>query len=134
MTSDVAVELRLLRAEVAALRDALLPRRALCGADAAWLAAFLPAAAAVMGDRLWLVAELAAVALRADSGPLAATLMPAGGASLRQFGKRLARCAGHPLDGLVLQRVGDSSAGVVWSITETPETPAANGVRSQARR
>lgn len=121
---ELAAEVRALRAEVAALAPA--PRRPLAAGDRAWLALLLPAARAAMGDRLWLAAELAAVALRADCGPLAGLLAATGGADLRKFGKRLARVAGHPAGGLVLVRVGSTGAGAVWQVTQSLETHRAD--------
>jgi hypothetical protein len=120
---DVLLEVRALRAEVAAL--ACPPRRPLAPADRAWLGAFLPAAGAALGDRVWTAPELAAIALRAECGPLATTLDAVGGESLRRFGKKLARCAGHAAGELELRRIGESSAGVLWQVFQTRETTRA---------
>lgn len=102
------------------------PRRPLAPSDASWLAAFLPAAGAALGDRVWTAPELAAIALRAECGPLAVTLAAVGGEGLRRFGKRLARCAGHAIDDLELRRIGETSAGVLWQVFQSHQTPRAD--------
>ena len=122
--ADLLHEIRALRLELFALHAP--PRRPLAPSDRAWLAAFLPAAGAAVGDRVWTAPEVAAIALRADCEPLAATLAAVGGEGLRRFGKRLARCAGHAVGDLELRRIGESSAGVLWQVFQRRETPRAN--------
>jgi len=86
-------------------------------------AALLLAIDMAMGDRSFVAAELMAVAL--GGGPAAVVLgAHVAGMSVKSLGKRLAAVAGKPsAAGLVLQRLGASSEGVVWGLSKS-QTPA----------
>ena len=101
------------------------PRRPLLPADRAAAVALLPVVFGVLGDRAWTLQEVVAAALHPDCGALTDALSPHLEGGLRRLGKTFARLAERDIGGYTLHRLGGSSVGMVWQITETPETPRA---------
>ena len=119
MTADAVELLRDIRDELRALRADLAGRqRRLAPADRDALERLLPIIASTVAGRVFGVAELAAHARLPSATALREALASIGGS--RKVGRLLARAAGADVNGLRVVRVGEDSAGALWSIEVRP--------------
>lgn len=111
----IRTELRALAAAIAGLR-ADLRQRGVTRANGAQTALISAARAAYRG-RTFISADLLTAALRTDATGVQLWQLLTG-MSARAVGKALAAASEKRTgDGLILRRVGDSSAGAIWCVT-----------------
>lgn len=105
-----------------------MPRRPIAPADEALLEALLPVIRVSFADRAFAVSDLLESA-RSDealAAALARAAMTGRKGAAKRLGHAFRRCAGVPISGHHLERIGESRDGAVWSVARdfAPIKPA----------